>query len=134
MASSMIGAVVNPVRNQGLVTNPPNNSTKELVNLQGPGLFLSAEITKQGGNSDLTFVILDIDGRNVVNISIAALFNQGLTSDNSYGVSVFRSGAGLETVTIGWPVPLTFQKKLSLRITVKETGVVQVLANVITAS
>lgn len=134
MASSLIGAVVNPVRNQGLATSPAINSTKELVKLKGPGLFLSAEITKQGGNSDLTFVILDIDGKNVVNISIAALFNQGLTAHNSYGISVFRSGAGLETVTIGWPAPLTFNRLLSLKVTVKEAGVVQLLANVITAS
>lgn len=134
MASSLIGAVVNPVRNQGLVTNVAVNSTKELVKVKGPGLFLSAEVTKQGGNSDLTFVILDIDGKNVVNISIAALFNQGLTSDNSYGISVFRSGASLETVTIGFPYPLTFNKLLSLKVTVNEPGVVQILANVITAS
>lgn len=134
MASSLINAVAYPVRNQGLVTNPANNSTKDLVKLKGPGLFLSAEITKQGGNSDLTFIILDIDGQNVVNISIAALFNQGLTSHNSYGISVFRSSAALETVTIGFPYPLTYNKLLSLQATIKETGVVQLLANVITAS
>lgn len=134
MASSLIGAVVNPVRHQGLITNVAVNSTKELVKVKGPGLFLSAEITKQGGNSDITFVILDIDGQNVVNISIAALFNQGLTSANSYGISVFRSGASLETVTIGFPYPLTFNKLLSLKVTVNEPGVVQILANVITAS
>jgi hypothetical protein len=134
MASSLIGAVANPVRNQGLITNVAVNSTKELVKVKGPGLFLSAEVTKQGGNSDLTFVILDIDGKNVVNISIAALFNQGLTSANSYGISVFSSGASLETVTIGFPYPLTFNKLLSLKVTVNEPGVVQILANVITAS
>lgn len=134
MPSSLIGSVVNPVRTQGLATNPANNSTKELVKLKGPGLFLSAELTKQGGNTDLTFLILDIDGQNVVNISIAALFNQGLTAHNPYGVCVFRSGASLETVTIGWPYPLTFNKSLSLKAVVNESGVVQLLANVITAS
>jgi hypothetical protein len=134
MASTLIGSVVNPVRNQGLVVAPAINTTKELVKLKGPGLFLSAELTKQGGNSDLTFVIVDIDGQNVVNISIAALFNQGLTAHNSYGISVFRSAAALETVTIGWPYPVTFNKSFSLKVTVKEAGVVQILANVITAS
>ena len=134
MASTLIGAVENPVRTQGLVTNPANNTTKELVKLKGPGLFISAEVTKQGGNSDLTFIILDIDGRNVVNISVAALFNQGLMSHNSYGVEVFRSAAALETVTIGFPVPLTYRKQLSLKVTVNETGVVQIVGNVITAS
>ena len=134
MASALIGTVENPVRNQGLASNPANNSTKELVKLEGPGLFLSAEITKQGGNSDLSFVILDIDGRNLVNISMAALFNQGLTSANSYGIAIFRSAAALDTVTFGLPYPLTFKKSLSLKVTVKETGVVQILANVLTAS
>jgi len=134
MASSLIGAVTNPVRNQGLTTNPANGSTKELVKLTGPGLFLSAEVTKQGGNSDLSFVIIDIDGKNLVNISMAALFNQGLTSFNSYGISVFKSAAALETVTIGYPYPLTFNKSFSLKVTVNETGVVQILSNVLTAS
>jgi hypothetical protein len=134
MASSLINAVANPVRNQGLITSPAPSSTHDLVKLNGPGLFLSAELTKQGGSSDITFVILDIDGRNVVNISIAALFNQGLTSHNSYGISVFRSTAALETVTIGFPYPLTFNKIFDLRVTVNEPGVVQILANVITAS
>lgn len=134
MPSALIGAVENPTRNQGLVTNPANNTTKELVKLKGPGLFISAELVKQGGNSDLTFVILEIDGKNVVNVSIAALFNQGLTSHNSYGIAVFRSAAALETVTIGFPVPLTFRKSLSLKATINEPGVVQILANVITAS
>ena len=134
MASTLIGAVESPVRNQGLTSNPANNTTKELVKLDGPGLFLSAEITKQGGNSELTFVILDIDGKNLVNISMAALFNQGLTAANSYGISIFRSAAALDTVTFGLPYPLTFKKSLSLKVTVKETGVVQILANVLTAS
>jgi hypothetical protein len=134
MASTLIGAVENPIRNQGLTTNPANNTTKELVKLEGPGLFLSAELTKQGGNSDLTFVIIDIDGKNLVNISMAALFNQGLISANSYGISIFRSAAALETVTIGFPYPLTFKKSFSLKVTVKESGVVQILANVLSAS
>ena len=134
MASTLINAVANPVRMQGLTTNPANGSNIELVKQRGPGLFISAEISKQGGNSDLTFISLDIDGQNVVSISMAALFNQGLTSHNSYGISIYRSAVGLETVTIGFPVPLTFNKSFSLKAIVNETGVVQLLANVLLAS
>jgi len=134
MASTLIGAVASPKRTQGLITNVAANSTHSLVQLKGPGLFLSAAISKQGGNTDLTFVILDIDGQNVVNISVAALINLGLASHNSYGVMAFKSSAGLDTVTIGWPYPLTFKKELSLSVTVNEPGVVQILGNVITAS
>src|SRR6478736_6409102 len=127
MPSTLIGAVASPKRTQGLITNVASGSTHSLVELKGPGLFLSAAINKPGGNSDLTFVILDIDGQNVVNISVAALINLGLVSDNSYGVMSFKSGAGLDTVTIGWPYPLTFKKELSLKVTVNEAGVVQIL-------
>jgi hypothetical protein len=134
MASSLIGSVVFPKRTQGLITNVAAGTTHTLVHLKGPGLFLSAAISKQGGNIDLTFVILDIDGQNVVNISIAALINQGLVSDNSYGVMAFKSPVGLDTVTIGWPYPITFQKELALRVTVNEPGVVQILGNVVAAS
>ncbi len=134
MASTLIGAVTNPVRTQGLASNPALNSKHDLVVLKGPGLFLSAEVTKQGGNTDLTFIILDIDGKNVVNISVAALFNQGLTTHNSYGISVFRSSAALETVTIGLPYPLTYQRAMSLSVQVAEAGVVQLLGNVLSAS
>jgi hypothetical protein len=134
MASSLIGAVIHPKRNQGLITNVAASTTHNLVHLKGPGLFLSAAISKQGGNSDLTFIILDIDGQNVVNISIAALINLGLLSDNSYGIMVFKSQAGLDTVTIGWPYPITFQKELVLKVTVNEAGVDQILGNVVAAS
>jgi len=134
MSSSLIGAVTNPKRTQGLITNVASGSSHTLVHLKGPGLFLSAAISKQGGNNDLSFVILDIDGQNVVNISIAALINQGLVSDNSYCVMAFKSAAGLDSVTIGWPYPLTFQRELLLKVTVNEAGVVQILGNVLTAS
>jgi hypothetical protein len=56
------------------------------VALKGFGKFISAQITKQGGTNDLTFVSLDIDGKNVVSMSIAAAKNWGLTADNPYGV------------------------------------------------
>ena len=43
-------------------------------------MFIASEVNKQGGNSGLTFVSLDIDGRNVVNMSYAAAQNLALSS------------------------------------------------------
>ena len=100
------------------------------MTLKGPGLFLSANVSKQGGATDLTFVNLDIDGRNVVSFSFAAARNVGLTAANSYGIQ-FLSGAGVESFAIGWPFPLTFKRSLTLAVTVNEVGVVQILANVV---
>lgn len=132
MAISLIGAVTNPVHTQGLITNPASGSTYTLVELKGPGLFLSLELSKQGGSNDLTFVNLEIDGNKLVNVSLAALLNWQLTSHNSYGLSVFP-GKTIKTITFGLPYPLTFKRSLKLSVTVSETSVVQILTNVLSA-
>ena len=124
--------VCNPERTQGLKAPAPKG-TYALVSLEGPGLFLSANVTKQGGATGLTFVKLDIDNRNVVNLSFAAARNSGLTTANPYGLQLL-AGNGLESFAIGWPFPLTFKRSLRLSVTVNETGVVQILANVVHAS
>ena len=121
--------VCDPQRTQGLRAPAPNG-THVLVTLEGPGVFLGAAVTKQGGTNDLTFVILDIDGRNVTNLSYAAAANAGLTEHNPYGLVLLHSTA-LKTVTIGFPAPLRYERKLVLRVTVNEPSVVQILGNVI---
>jgi hypothetical protein len=122
--------VRDPERTQGLVAPAPVG-VHDLVILKGPGEFVSAQVTKQGRTNDLTFVILDIDGRNVVNISIAALANVGLTQSNPYGLVLLQATGDPKTLTIGFPVPLEFRTELKLSVNVQEAGVVQILANVI---
>ncbi len=124
-----MNGVCDPQRTQGLKAPAPKGD-HVLVDLKGPGLFLGAQVSKQGGGTDLTFVILDIDGRNVTNISYAAANNLGLTQQNPYGLVLLKSAA-LKNLTIGFPSPLRFKKQLKLSVTVNETGVVQILANVI---
>lgn len=121
--------ICEPERTQGLVTPVPKGDHL-LVNLKGPGLFIAAEVVKQGGSSDLTFVILDIDGRNVTNISYIAAQNSGLTRQNPFGI-VYLPADRLDNMTIGFPLPLRFEKELKLSVSVKEEGVVQLMANVI---
>lgn len=121
--------VCDPERTQGLRAPAPKDDYV-LVSLKGPGLFLAAEVVKQGGSNDLTFVILDIDGRNVTNLSYAAARNSGLTQQNPYGI-VYLQADKLETITIGYPSPLRFERELNLSVKVNEDGVVQILANVI---
>ena len=107
--------------------------THNLITLRGPGVFLGAQVSKQGGVNDLTFVILDIDGRNVTNLSYAAAQNLGLTQQNPYGL-VHLMGSSIKTMTVGFPTPLLYKRSLRLRVTVNEPGVVQLLANVIHGS
>jgi hypothetical protein len=121
--------VCDPERTQGLKAPAPNG-THDLVTLKGPGVYLGAAISKQGGTNDLTFVILDIDGRNVANLSYAAATNQGLTQQNPYGVVLLHSTA-IKTMTLGFPTPLLYKRSLQLRVTVNEPGVVQILGNVV---
>lgn len=128
-AAARADTVLNPQRTQGLVA-PAAQGAHTLVALKGPGKFVSAQITKQGGATGMTFVSLDIDGRNVVNASIAALRNWALTQSNPYGI-VALSAAGLDTVTIGYPSTLTYRRSLSLSVNVQEPNVAQIIGNVV---
>ena len=127
-----IGGMCDPQKVQGLKAPAPRG-TYSLINLTGPGLFLSGHVTKQGGATGLSFVRLQIDGRIVVDLSFAAAHNWGLTQQNPYGLVILGT-AGLQTFTFGWPVPLVFKRRLNLSVVVSETGVVQLVANVIRGS
>lgn len=129
-APPCVGGVCNPRRVQGLKAPAPRGE-HVLINLQGPGVFLAGEVVKQGGGPGLSFVSLDIDGRNVVNISYDAARNSGLTEHSPYGVHYLTSAAGLENLTFGWPTPLVFMRSLTVSAVVRQDGVVQILANVI---
>jgi hypothetical protein len=122
--------VRNPERTQGRKAPVPQGE-HELIALEGPGTFLSASITKEGGRNDLTTVILDIDGRNVVALNIAAARNVGLTQHNPYILDLVKPTRDIKTLTIGLPSPLYFERELKLRVNVQEAGVVQIVANVI---
>jgi hypothetical protein len=121
--------VCDPERTQGLQAQVAQG-THELVTLKGPGVFVAAEVSKQGGSNDITFVILDIDGRSVTNLSYAAAANLGLTQHNPYGL-VLLQGSGIKTMTIGFPTPLLYKRSLRLAVTVNEAGVQQIVANVV---
>ena len=130
-AQACAPGVCDPQRTQGLKAPAPRGAAPQvLVNIEGPGVFVAAHVSKQGGDNDLTFVNLDIDGRNVTSISFAAARNLGFTQQNPYGLVMLQSAA-IENLTIGFPVPLTFRRQLKLSVVVNENGVVQILGNVI---
>lgn len=121
--------ICDPKRTQGLKA-PASKGRHTLVSLKGPGVFVAAQVTKQGGNTGLTFVNLEIDGRNVTSLSFVAADNMGLTQQNPYGIVLLR-GKLIETFTVGFPSLLRFEKDLMLSVTVNEPGVVQLIGNVI---
>lgn len=132
MVATLPGAVINPIRTQSLAVSPPTNSRQNLIALKGPGSFISAEIIKQGGDTNLTVIMLDIDDKKVVSISVAALISSELTTHNAYGISVLR-GDARETITIEFPYLLTFRHSLKLAVQVNEPGVVQLAGCVLSA-
>jgi hypothetical protein len=121
--------VCKPVRTQGLKAPAPRGSYK-LISLTGTGVFVGGHISKQGGDTDLTFVILDIDGQNVINLSYAAMRNLGFTADNPYGLVLLPS-TKVDNLAFGFPTPLRYEQSLLLSATVNEDGVVQILANIV---
>ena len=56
--------------------------------------------------------------------------NSGLTQQNPFGIAYLLADK-LETITVGYPSPLSFERELNLSAKVNEDGVVQILANVI---
>jgi hypothetical protein len=130
MARTCQTGVCDPRRTQGLKTNVAKANH---ILVQGPGVFVSAVVSKQGGASGLSFVSLDLDGRNVTNLSYAAAVNLGLTQANPYGLAVMNSGV-VQAFTVGFPVPLRFERELVLSVKVNEPGVVQLVGNVITGT
>jgi hypothetical protein len=112
-------------QHEGLSVNPVSGTEHTLVSITGAGKFVSARMSKQGGDSGLTSFVLELDGKSIENRNFIALKNVGLTQDNPYGLAILTSGAGLDNVTVGFPTPLVFKNSLVLKALVNETGVVQ---------
>jgi hypothetical protein len=121
--------VYNPQEAESLLSSPATGA-HDLVVLKGPGKFVSAHLTKAGGTNDITFVILEIDGKTVMNGSIAGLRNRALTQSNPSGVVLLQSTT-LKTVTIGFPFPLAYQSELRLSVDIAESGVLQIIGTVL---
>lgn len=113
------------------------------------GSFISAEISKRGGGTGDTtvYVLIDTDldpdegdattnpdWNKVVRYSFRKGRIAGLTQNNQYGVSVFQGGdVDVETMTIGFQVPLAFETSLGVCVEIKETGVEKIVGNVVYA-
>ena len=108
----------------------PAIGAHDLIVLKGPGKFVSAHVSKQGGTNDITFVVLEIDGKVIVNGSIAGYRNRGLTQSNPSGLMLLQSPTQT-TVAIGFPFPLAYQSELRLWVDITEPGIVQIKGTVI---
>lgn len=118
-------------RKQGLVVNPAANSKHKLINEKGPGVFVSATLSKQGGVNDITQAALFIDGQNVVAITFAAADNIGLDEANNSGTKMVK-GALIDNLTIQYNEPLYYRESCVIEVSIgSDTGVVQIVSNAV---
>ena len=119
------------------VSDPMPGELYTLIGINGPGKFVSAYVTKQGGATDVTFVELYLDGRLLTSVSMAALRNWNLTQSNPSGLMLLPGATvdSVDTMAIGFPFPLSFETdlKLQVRIGGSDTGIVQILGRVLAA-
>lgn len=127
-SSTCAAGVCDPQRTQGLKRLAPRGE-HVLVHLTGPGIFVGAQVIQQGGLGQSS-VRLDIDSRNVSNVSFAGAQSFGLTQQNPFGVVLFQSPTH-RNLTIGFPTPLAFAKELKLSVNVQDDGVGLLVADVI---
>src|SRR5690349_11031646 len=98
--------IIQPKRVQGLKTLPSINKQFDLIKQKGPGVFVAAHVTKQGGSNDLTQVALYIDGSNVVAVTYAAADNVGLDEQNNSGIKLVKGV--VDCISIQYSEPLFF--------------------------
>jgi hypothetical protein len=125
--------ILRPRRIQGLAVGPGTGKTIDLITAPGPGVFVAAHVTKQGGTNNITQVALYIDGSNVVAITFAAADNIGLDEQNNSGIKLVN---GLvNCISIQYNEPLFFKKECRIEIkTGSDIGIHQVVANAVIGS
>ena len=119
--------ILSPRRVQGLRASPTRNKTFDLIKEKGPGVFVSAIVTKQGGLNDLSQVALYIDSKNVVAITYAGADTFGLDALNNFGVQLVKGG--VDAISIQFNEPIFYKKEMRIEFSVgNDIGIAQVLA------
>jgi len=100
-----------------------SSGTKETMNVLGGGWFRAAEIVKEGGSSDETYVTLELDGQGMITTSFAVLKNPWMQLNTPYIVANVRSEGNTRTMTIWYSPELRFMALVVLHVDVQEEGV-----------
>jgi hypothetical protein len=112
-------ATINGIaRQDGAATNPTADLEVDLITLSGPGTFVSARFIVSGGTeSDRrnTLLVLEIDGNAIVQDTFTDLNAKGSNKFNFFGI-VADMPSGI-AVTVGFPLPVSFQSSLVLSAT-----------------
>jgi hypothetical protein len=89
----------------------------------GGGWFRATEIVKQGGASDDTAVIVELDGEEVFAASFASLKKPWMQLNTPFIVAKVEGEGDTSTMTIWYAPELKFRAILAVRVEVHEEGV-----------
>jgi len=119
--------VLGAKRVQGLSVAPGINKVINAIKQKGPGVFVSAFVTKQGGTNDITQVALYIDGVNVVALTYAGADNFGMDEQNNSGIKLVKGT--VDCISIQFNEPLYYAKECKIEInTGSDSGIAQIVA------
>ncbi len=107
---------------------------QDVIVVSGPGSFISAFVSKKGGDSkDLskpTLVRLRIDRDIQVSLqSFEVTRAMGLSGQNYSGIAWFKGQDNVETLALGYSQPIYFSSVLKLAVKVDDPGVEKVLVS-----
>jgi hypothetical protein len=91
--------------------------------VMGAGWFRATEITKQGGASDNTEVIVELDGEQVFSASFASLKKPWMQLNTPFIVAKVEADGDTSVMTIWYAPELKFRAMLAVRVEVHEEGV-----------
>ena len=117
----------------GVIEIQPDNWHEVLI-VEGPGSFLSAVVSKKGGNSaeldKKTLVRLRLDGKQILLKSFEVARAMGLSEQNYSGIVWLDGENNVETLVLGYSEPLYFSRVLKLSIKVDDPDVEKVFLSV----
>ena len=126
-SATLAMACVNDIRGEAVTIEQAARSTSSGAEISmdrlGGGWFHSAEIVKEGGSTEETYVTLTLDGQDMITTSFASLENPWMQLDTPYMVAQVRSEGNRRTMTIWYAPELRFMFLVSLHVDVHEHGV-----------
>jgi hypothetical protein len=126
-SSTLAIACVFDIRGEAVTIEQAAQSTSSGAEIAmdrlGGGWFQAAEIVKEGGSTEETYVTLALDGQEMITTSFASLENPWMQLDNAYMVANVRTQGNTRTMTIWYTPELRFMFLVSLHVDVHEEGV-----------
>ena len=120
-------ACVEDIKGEAVTLDHAAESTsagdKAAMNVLGGGWFQAAEIVKEGGTGDDTYVTLELDGQPMITTSFASLQNPWMQLNTPYIVANVRVEGNTRTMTIWYSPGLRLMALVALHVEVQEQGV-----------